>query len=146
MDIIVTTPKREIENSAKEAADCIAAGGGCYFRRFNWRPYDLVAGSRIYYVEDGFIRGFAVVENVMVCDGTVRCDTTGRNWPEGVYAFMPADSWKWIAPIRMKGFQGIRHVGNGRRGDGAAKIFVGGHLVDVVIVGGWKDPKPETPK
>jgi hypothetical protein len=147
MDIIVTTPKGEIDNAAKEAADCIAAGGGVYFRRFHTQghPSGLEAGSRIYCVEDGWIRGFAVVQNVLYADGTVRCETTGRNWPPGFYAFMRADSWKWIRPIRMKGFQGFRYVANGRRTE-PARIYVGDLLHFAVVVGGWQDAKPETPQ
>lgn len=32
MDIIVTTPKTEIENGKKEASDVLKNGGGVYFR------------------------------------------------------------------------------------------------------------------
>ena len=131
-DIIVTTPKSEMAASAQEAKDCILAGGGEYFRRFARRP-NLRLGDRIYYVEDGYIRGFALVQRVEAHEA-MNCATTGRDWAPGWYAFMPADTWKWIAPIPMKGFQGYRR---------ASFQF---DREEVRILGGWLDPKPKSGK
>ena len=52
-DIIVTTPKSEIANAAREAEDVKRAGGGMYFRRFppSMSP-DVRPGDRVYYVDD----------------------------------------------------------------------------------------------
>lgn len=125
MDIIVTTPKTEMENSAKEAENCIKNGGGYYFRRFVEKPKRLEIGDKVFYVEDGFIRGFAIVEKII--SGQMLCETTQRLWPHGDYIFMPAESWKWIKPIPFKGFQGYRYFNN--------------NLIE--IVGDWKDKKPE---
>jgi len=131
MDIIVTTPKREMANAAREAQDCIRDGGGEYFRRF---PADrapwIVPGERVYYVEDGYVRGFAVVDRVYAANG-MRCATTDRIWPAGFYVFMDAMTWRWIRPVPMKGFRGFRRGGPGWR------------TLHVVEVGGWLDPKPE---
>lgn len=123
-DIIVTTPKNKIRVAEEEARQCIEAGGGFYFRTFRSRPKRLAVGSRIFYVEDGFIRGFGVVSEIVY--GTMICDTTGHDWSEGYHAVMPANSWKWIKPIPMKGFQGWRYFDNPR----------------TRVVGGWRDPKP----
>ena len=125
-NIIVTTPKGEQETAAQEAQDCIDAKGGHYFRVFKRRPKNIEAGSRIFYVEDGYIRGFATVESVN--EDNMKCDTSGKEWGDGCYAIMPANSWQWISPVAMKGFQGYRYFDDS----------------NVEIIGGWLDPKPET--
>jgi len=128
MDIIVTTPKSQIANAAKEAQNCINAGGGYYFRRFDRLPA-IKNGGKVWYVEDGYIRGFAVVDHISTSMHHQVCETTGKNWPPGAYIFMKASSWKWVKPIPMKGFQGYRY----------ATEF---NIYKPKIVGGWKDPKP----
>ncbi|HUX00829.1 MAG TPA: hypothetical protein VMY35_07600 [Phycisphaerae bacterium] len=132
MDIIITTPKREMANAAREAEDCKRDGDGEYFRQFpiNRAPW-ILPGQRVFYVEDGFIRGFARVVRVHTTNGRVPCATTGRLWPAGFYVFMDATTWTWIRPIPKKGFRGFRYAG--RKWQGRC----------VVEVGGWLDPKPE---
>ncbi len=122
-DIVVTTPKNMMETAAQEARDCIEAGGGQYFRTFRDRPRDLEVGSRIFYVEDGYVRGFAVVRWIL--HGTMLCRTTGKDWGVGYHVTMSAASWKWIEPIPMKGFQGFRYCD-----------------LDFRVVGDWLDPRP----
>lgn len=61
MDIIVTTPKTEMVNAAREAENCIKEGGGYYFRRFNQQPCGLMPGEKVFYVEDGHITGYAII-------------------------------------------------------------------------------------
>lgn len=122
-DIIVTTPKSQMQEAANEAADCLRAGSGSYFRRFATRPHGLSKGSRIFYVEDGYVRGFGTVSEVE--EGNKRCETTGKQWGDGVYAIIPADSWKWIKPVSMKGFQGWRYYSG-----------------EAEVIGDWKDSKP----
>lgn len=123
-DIIVTTPKNKMGLAAEEARQCIEGGGGFYFRTFRNRPTRLQIGSRIFYVEDGFVRGFGVVSEVF--EGTMTCGTSGEDWGEGYHAIMQADSWKWIKPIPMKGFQGWRYF----------------QTKGIKVIGGWLDPKP----
>lgn len=129
MDIIVTTPKSQMSNAAQEAADCIANGGGYYFRRFNLPGPDVKKGDNVFYVEDGYVRGFCVVDRVQHNQGMQRCETTGQMWGPGLYVFMRADSWRWIEPLPMRGFQGFRYA-NFR-------------ITAVQVVGGWKSPRPE---
>jgi len=140
-DIIVTTPKSQIAAAAQEAADVIAAGGGEYFRRFSGghNSPKINSGDRVYYVEDGWIRGFAVVSRTMRRGAGERCATTGHVWPPGAYIYMDATSWKWIEPVPMRGFQGFRYAKyQGYRGE-----LWGDHdCRQVKIVGGWRDPKP----
>lgn len=134
-DIIVTTPKDKIALAAQEAAECIKNSSGVYFRRFVAKPLDLGVGSRIFYVEDGFLRGFAIVSKIVSADEMV-CGTSGQNWGPGYYAFMEARSWKWIQPIPMRGFQGWKYI------DARS---VAGPFRSIRIVGDWLAPKP-TPK
>ena len=120
-----------MELAAEEARRCIESKSGYYFRTFVKRPKELRVGSRIFYVEDGFIRGFGTVGEIRD-SADMQCNTSGHDW--GVWgdgrthAIMHADSWKWIKPIPMKGFQGWRYF--------TAK--------NIKIVGDWLDPKPAT--
>lgn len=130
MDIIVTTPKSEMSNAAQEAEDTKRAGGGHYFRRFShWQKPNVEKGNRVYYVEDGYVRGFCEVSQTETRAPT-SCTTTGREWPPGFYVFMDSKTWQWINPVPMRGFQGFRYANMNR--DAWCQI-----------VGGWLDPKPE---
>lgn len=135
MDIIVTTPKHEMANAAREAADCIRAGGGEYFRRFSARQAPCIRpGEWVWYVEDGYLRGGCQVTRVEVNPTTV-CATTGRSWPPGLYVFMDASTWVWFLPLPMKGFRGFRYAIPANLPSGAR----------IVRAGGWRDPRPAVP-
>jgi hypothetical protein len=125
-DIVVTTPQRLVDVAAQEARACREAGGGNYFRTFFHKPKALDIGSRIYYVEHPYVRGFGVVSELV--DGSIVCDTTGIDWAEGYHAILPADSWNWIKPVTMRGFQGWKYFNKPRN--------------QIQIVGNWLDPKP----
>jgi hypothetical protein len=125
MDIVVTTPKNQMASAAREATACIVAGGGEYHRKLHCIPQKCGKGSKVFYVEDGYIRGFAVVKGFLVYPAGFTCDTTGQVWPPGAYVVLPADSWKWIKPIPMKGFQGWRYFDH-----------------PFEVIGGWLDEKP----
>ena len=144
MDIGVTTPNSQREASAREAADCLRHNEGWYFRRFApTQTPRVVKGDRVYYVEDGYIRGFAVVDRVQFAYEAQRCDTTGRQWAPGVYVFMDAASWNWIGRIPMKGFRGFRYVHYRDGGQFTREwMMLGGKDYAVSIVGGWKMPRP----
>jgi len=128
-DVVVTTPQKSIDIAAEEARRCIAAGKGYYFRNFFFKPRFLDVGSRIYYVEHPYVRGFAEVS--LITTGNMRCETTGTDWGDGYHAIMPAKSWHWIEPIEMRGFQGWRYFDYPRD--------------KVIITGDWLMPKPIMP-
>lgn len=110
-DIIVTTPKSRMKEAAREAAEAreeIDTGGEAWYFR-NVGRARIAPGERIYYVEDGYVRGYAVVAWVGE-ENELTCDTTGRRFGPGRYAMMDARSWVWIDPIPMRGFQGWRYV------------------------------------
>lgn len=124
--------------AAREAEECIDAGGGNYFRRFQLdRSPSINIGERVWYVEDGYLRGYAVVSRAANIPRRMQCDTTGRWYEPGFYVFMPADSWRWIRPQPMVGFQGYRYFCAG-----LAKHY--GINLPIKVIGGWLDPKPET--
>lgn len=145
MDIIVTTPKSQMANAAQEAADAIKAGGGEYFRRLN-QPINIDRGDRVFYVEDGYVRGFARVHYTRWVNTDQMCQTTGRQWSRGFLVFMKADSWTWVEPIPYRGFMGFRYA----REEGGNPHVIN-HPTEpnlfawIVEAGGSLDPKPETP-
>lgn len=125
MDIIVTTPRNAIGTAAKEAEDCKREGGGFYFRNLRNKPKNLKPGDKCFYVENGYIRGYAIVDEIREDPG-LTCATTGRTFAPGYYVMMDATSWTWIRPIPYQGFQGWRYF----------------QAPAIEIVGGWLDPKP----
>lgn len=125
-DIVVTTPKSEMDNAAAEAAHCIKSGGGYYFRRLSSLP-QIAKGDRVFYIEDGIVTGFALVDHILTAREPMQCEITGHNYAPGVYVIMRADSWKWIKPIPTRGFQGFRYF-----------------KAPFEVVGDWKAPKPAT--
>jgi hypothetical protein len=126
VNIIVTTPKGEIKNAKKEAEFCIKNRGGFYFRKLSKKPKKLNVGDRIYYIEDGFIRGFSLVFEIK--NSRMKCEVMKKEWGDGWYIIMKAEDWKWIRIIPMKGFQGYHYVDN----------------LEVEIIGNWLDKKPLT--
>lgn len=128
-DIIVTTPISQMETAAQEARDVIEAGGGFYFRNLSMRvPKELEVGDRCFYVENGFIRGYCTVSHI-TDEPQMVCETSGREFGPGLYVFMDATTWAWIKPIYQKGFQGWRYSCLREK--------------DIVVLGGWLDPRPE---
>jgi len=115
-DIVVTTPKNRMAEAAAEA-EAVEHGDAKYYFRDYRKPPPVSPDDRVYYVEDGFVRGFCLAAGVLA----------HRNGTHRMY--MHAKTWKWIKPIPMKGFQNWRYAPWGR---GA-----------VQIVGNWLDPKPE---
>lgn len=132
LDIIVTTPmsaRVSARVEAEEVRECIANGGEAWYFRNMGRntPKHVHPGCRVFYVEDGYIRGFAKIAFITSAPEMV-CSTTGRRFGDGIYVAMDARSWKWIEPIAMRGFQGWRY----------SKL----REEEILIVGGWLDPMP----
>jgi hypothetical protein len=128
-NIIVTTPQRCRSQARKEAENCIKDGGGYYFRKFppQCRPKHLGVGDRVYYVQDRFLRGFALVDSFEYLEKQI-CDTSGQDFGAGYFVYMNATTWQWVKPSLFKGFQGWRYALD---------------WVDLLpIVGGWLDPMP----
>jgi hypothetical protein len=128
VDIIVTTPKSLSEDAKHEADMVLKKGGGVYFRVLKRKPKKLNRGDRVFYVEDGFVRGFCKVFDVRQVEEQV-CSTTKRVFSGGWCLFMDATTWSWIRPIPMKGFQGYRYSQIPEE--------------EINIIGTWKDKKPK---
>jgi len=127
-DIIVTTPKSEMETAAQEAEMIKQHGGGRYFRRYPYGRCPKVSPrSKVFFVEDGYVRGFCEVLEVGDLPDGLECEITKDNPGEGTYVVMDATSWCWIKPIPMKGFQNFRYV---------PEDF------EYKVIGDWQDPKP----
>ena len=109
MDILVTTPKSEIDTSRREG-EAVERDGGYWFRTFRFRP-KLKTGDRIFFVEDGLIKGNGVIFEVSRLSEAAECDFTGRQWGnQGGYTVKYKD-WEWLkTPVPWKGFQGIRYI------------------------------------
>lgn len=130
-DIVVTTPKGRMAEAAQEAEDVKGWGGGWYVRRIGGGQHpDVGPGDRVFYVEDGFIRGYAIVAEAGFMRADQVCETTGRRYCPGFYVVMDAKTWTWIRPIPMRGFMGWRYA-------------VEAPEWPVEILGGWLDPRPE---
>jgi hypothetical protein len=130
-DIIVTTPKNQMAEAAREAEEVKAAGGGYYYRNYHGtvRP-NVGVGDRVYYVEDGYIRGFCLVCSV--------CRSS-----QGLLSriYMDATTWTWIRPIPAYPPRSWRYADN--FGVGAAGCPLTRESKMIKIVGGWLDPKPK---
>jgi len=110
MDILVTTPKSQIGNAKKEGR-WAEKNGGHWFRVFKFKP-DVDLDDRIYFVENGYIRGFGVILHAphQSADGET-CEVTGKSWGKEGYWVVEYSNWHWLDdPIAFKGFQGIRYV------------------------------------
>jgi hypothetical protein len=97
MNILVTTPKSEIENSRKEG-DAIADGEGYWFRTFHFKP-KVNEGDRIYFTENGVITGYGRIFKVATAgEKGFQCETTGRVWGRHGDYIVCYDNWHWIKP------------------------------------------------
>jgi len=107
MDIIVTTPKSEIENSKREG-EALTNPNDYWFRTFKFKP-KCEPGDKIYFVESSFIKGYGIIFEISEISSGVKCDVTDREW-DGKFV-IKYRNWNWLdKPIPFKGFQGIRYV------------------------------------
>ena len=68
-------------------------------------------GDRIYFVEDGMIRGYGVVFSVAELRHGMECEVTGRIWGRSGDWVICYNDWRWLkTPVPMNGFQGIRYL------------------------------------
>lgn len=109
-DLLVTTPKSEIDNSKLEG-ELVEAEGGYWFRTYKFMP-KILSGQKIYFVENGFIKGYGIVLEVAPIKSTfIKCDVTERKW-FGSW-ILKYNDWHWLKkPVPHKGFQGILYLDN----------------------------------
>jgi hypothetical protein len=109
LDILVTTPKSEIESSRKEG-ETVEKEGGYWFRTFRFQ-HKVESGDKIFFVEGGLIKGYGIIFGVSRLSEACECDFTGRQWgDQGGYIVKYRD-WKWLkTPVPWKGFQGLCYI------------------------------------
>ena len=117
-DIIVTTPKSAIRSAAVEANMVKSGEATHYYRNYRKAP-PVEHGSRVYYVEDGYIRGYCLVDYL---------DVDYVDGHQVDVMMMDAKTWMWIEPIPMVGFQNWRYMDTPRD--------------QIKDVGDWQDPMP----
>lgn len=132
-DIIVTTPDSAMTEAVENTKATYTLGPTpLYFWRFPfWDAPTVTPGNRVYFVENGHVRGFAEVESVASVDSPMRCAKSGITLQHGKYVYMRANTWRWILPIKRSEFTGFMY---------ARKNGLTPHTIEVV--GGWLDPKP----
>ncbi len=109
MDMLVTTPKSEIDNSRREG-EAVEAEGGYWFRTYRFKP-KVEPENRIYFVENGKIRGYGIIFQIFQAGHAQECDITGRDWGNPGDWVVCYKDWHWLkGPVPFKGFQGIRYI------------------------------------
>lgn len=109
MDIIVTVPKSELKNVAKEEAwaEKNANDHHCTcFWKMGRLPKNINPGDRVYFIHNGHIVNYNVVTGT---DYNAYCEVTGRDW-DGPCLVMKIPSVPLKNPVPMKGFQGFRYT------------------------------------
>ena len=109
MNILVTTPKSEIDTSRKEG-EIVEQEGGYWFRTFRFRP-QVEPGDKIFFVEGGLIKGYGIIFEVSQSEEGEVCEVTGRTWGNSGDWIVKYHDWHWLKrPVPWKGFQGIRYI------------------------------------
>jgi len=105
MDILVTTPKSEHETAKEEAEAVTRDPNAFWFRTIRGRP-NVRVGDRVYYVDEGMIRGYGIVFDIEVGD---MWDEAHERWWKGTH--LKQREWVWLKkPVPFCGFQGFRYA------------------------------------
>ena len=98
MDIIVyTTPDKLKHKCGLLEDDVDHSPTGDYFWRLPKMPREIMAGDRIYFATQGFIRGYFIIKEI--------------NFIEGI--IFNCSSWvDIITPIKIVHFQGFKYAKN----------------------------------
>lgn len=109
MDILVTTPKSK-RMIAIEEAKKVNDEGGYWFRTFHFQPQASI-GDKIFFVDNGMIRGYGIIFNCSQIEDAIECTTTGIQWGKIGDWVVKYSNWNWLTlQVKWKGFQGIRYV------------------------------------
>lgn len=102
VNIIVTTPKSERQTAQEEAEAVKNNPDAFWFRSFRFKP-KVNVGDRVYYVDNGEIRGYGIIFDI----------ETGEMWDEISWTgtHLKQREWVWLKkPVPFSGFQGLRYV------------------------------------
>jgi len=109
MNILVTIPMPESKTS-KQEAEAVKKTSGHWFRVFRFKP-KVDPWDRIYFVENGLIKGYGVIFDIQQLFEPVKCDVTDRLWGKYGDWIIKYNNWTWLTPpLKCKGFQGIRYI------------------------------------
>jgi hypothetical protein len=127
-DFLVTTPLSQAKTHVKEAEDAIShfqkTGKIDHYCRSFWPfPKNLRIGSKLFYVDNRAIRGFAVATDIDMNVVTVNMDV---------------NTWRWISPIACD-YGKIKPPQMYARAIGHT-YFEG--INSVKVTGEWLDPMP----
>lgn len=113
MDILVTIPKREMNNIKKEDAwlKNQKPGEAVQFWSMSRIPKDIHAGDRVYFVEAGAVRYYHELLSISN-ESSMKCEATDRVWG-GPALILTCPPVTLKNPVPMKGFQGFRYVERG---------------------------------
>jgi hypothetical protein len=76
-----------------------------WFRTIRGKP-NVGVGDRVYYVDNGEIRGYGVIFDIEY--GEMECEATGKVY-QGTH--LKQREWHWLkTPIKFSGFQGFRYL------------------------------------
>ena len=115
MDIVVTTPKKELANVAKEEDFVKENKDAVQFWILNRKPKKLEIGDCVYFIHNGFIINY---QEVIDFNKNMHCDVTGRTFT-GVAVVLKCPAIKLDKLVPMQGFQGFRYL------DEDSKRFLG---------------------
>ena len=101
-DIIITMPAHIVESVLANPEDYFF-----FHRAGRGRPKAHDVGGRVFFVWNGFVRGFGRTHSIRQLGQVVSLD--GRTFQPGWYLKIYPDTWHWITPIPMRGFQGFRY-------------------------------------
>ena len=133
-DILVTMPRGVVLGVLRMPEDYY------WFFRTGGKPRQHQAGGRVFFVYEGFVRGFGITHEIKRLGQQVSLESIGadgdratatikaRAFKPGWYLKIYPDSWQWITPIPMQGFQGFRYSTL--------------HEDQVEVVGGFRDEQP----
>lgn len=109
MNILLTTPIIK-KNIAKIEAENVKKNGGYFFRTFHFQPKCSI-GDKIYFVDDGLIKGYGIIFEISQIKDHIKCSTTGIKYGKVGDWVIKYDNWHWLPiPVQWKGFMGIRYI------------------------------------
>jgi len=106
LDILVTVPKTEIENTEKENAFCQLYGDAVQFWAIPRKPKNLNIGDRVYFIKNGFIVNYNIFIG-FVYDPV--CEVTGRVW-RGLNLLLKCPAITLNNPIKKSSFRGFHYI------------------------------------
>ena len=120
-DLVITMPEAVVRSVLAAPEDVFF-----FHRTGRGRPRWHEVHDRVFFVWSGFVRGYGRTHSIKRLGTTVSLD--GKRFKPGWYLKIYPDSWRWIEPIPMVGFQGFRYSRFEEQ--------------DISVLGTWRDEQP----